>query len=70
MIERIKVLPEKTAAGIGLTLIVVSGLFSFESWTVMIVRGIVIGIATLFILSVADKRHSRIDKKSKDDCRL
>ena len=45
---------------IGLTLIMVKGfLFSFENWTVMIVRGIVFGEATLFILSAADKRHSQ-----------
>ena len=64
MIEKIKALPAKVAFGIGLTLILVSGfLFSFENWTAMIVRGIVFGVATLFILSAADKRHSRIDKK-------
>ncbi len=64
MIEKIKALPEKAAFGIGLTLILVSGfLFSFENWNAMIVRGIVIGVATLFILSAADKRHSLNDKK-------
>ena len=64
MIGKIKALPEKVAFGIGLTLILVSGfLFSFENWTAMIVRGIVFGVATLFVLSAFDKRYSRIDKK-------
>ena len=62
--EKIKALPKNVAFGIGLALILVSGfLLSFENWTAMIVRGIVFFVATLFILSAADKRHSRIDKK-------
>ena len=68
MIGKIKALPEKVAFGIGLTLILAVlilflFLFSFDIWTTMIVRGIVVGVAILFILSAADKRHSRIDKK-------
>ena len=69
MIDKSKALPEKVAFGIGLTLILVVLiycyflLFSFGIWTTMIVRGIVVGVATLIILSAADKRHSRIDKK-------
>jgi hypothetical protein len=67
MIDKIKTLSEKFAFGIGLILILGVDLFlflfSFGNWTTMIVRGIVVGVAILFVLSAADKRHSRIDKK-------
>lgn len=64
MIKKIKELPEKVAFGIGLTLILLSGfLFSLENWNAMVVRGVFFSVAILFILSAADKRHSRIDKK-------
>jgi hypothetical protein len=67
MIDKIKTLPEKFAFGIGLILILGVDLFlflfSFGIWTTMIVRGIVVCVAILFVLSAADKRHSRIDKK-------
>lgn len=64
MIKKIKEIPGNIAFGVGLTLILVSGLmFSFDNWISMIVRGIVLGVAILFILSAADKRFSRIDKK-------
>lgn len=71
MIEKIKALPEKVAFGIGFTLILsspillylLSLLFSFGNWTTMLVQGIAYGVAVIFILSAADKRHSRFDKK-------
>ena len=71
MLDRIKVLPEKVAFAIGLTLILGSGLllfllsllFPIGNWTTMIVGGIIWGIAFLFIASAADKRNSRINKK-------
>ena len=64
MIEKIKVLSEKITFGIGLTLILVSGfLFSFENGTAMIVvKGIVLFVAFIFIAAAADKRNSRMDK--------
>lgn len=70
MLDKIKALPEKVAFAIGLSLILTIGvllflysiLFRIGIWTVMIIEGIVFGIATLFILSAADKRHSRIGK--------
>ena len=72
MVDKIKALPEKVAFAIGLTLILTVGLllflysllFPIGIWTAMIIEGIVFGIATLFILSAADNRHSRIGKKS------
>ncbi|RDW19910.1 hypothetical protein [Oceanobacillus chungangensis] len=65
MLDKIKSLSERTAFAIGLTLILVSPIllfllsesFSFGVWTTMIVQGFVFGIAILFILSAADKRH-------------
>jgi hypothetical protein len=71
MLDRIKALPEKVAFAIGLTLILGSGLllfllsllFPIGNWTTMIVGGIILGIAFLFIASAADKRNSRINKK-------
>ena len=71
MIDKLKALPGKVAFAIGLTLILSIGLllflysllFPIGIWTTMIIEGIVFGIATLFILSAADKRHSRIGKK-------
>ncbi|MUK90815.1 hypothetical protein GMD78_20915 [Ornithinibacillus sp. L9] len=70
MLDRIKALPEMVAFAIGLSLIIfspivlflISFLISFGKWTA-IIQAIVWGVATLFILSAADKRHSRIDKK-------
>ena len=67
MLDKIKALPEKVALAIGLTLILTVGLllflysllFPIGIWTAMIIEGIVFGIATLFILSAADNRHSR-----------
>ncbi|WP_338471516.1 hypothetical protein R4Z10_01730 [Niallia sp. XMNu-256] len=65
MIDKINALPEKIGFGIGLTLILGVPLllffFSFGIWTTMIVEGIVFFVATLLILSAADKRHR--DKK-------
>ena len=71
MLAKLKALPEKVAFSIGLTLILSIGLllflysllFPIGIWTAMIIEGIVFGIAILFILSAADKRHSRIGKK-------
>jgi hypothetical protein len=71
MLDKIKELPEKFAFITGLTLILVSPfflfllaeLFLFNNSTSMIIQGIVYAVATLFILSAADKKHSRIDEK-------
>ncbi|MCZ2258067.1 hypothetical protein [Sporosarcina sp. G11-34] len=71
MLDKIKALPEKVAFAIGLTLILAIGLllflysllFPIGIWTAVIIEGIVFGIATLFILSAAEKRHLRICKK-------
>lgn len=61
MLNKIRALPEKLAFDIGLSLIVFSPIILFlmpyDKWTA-IVQAIVWGIATLFILSAADKRHS------------
>ncbi|WP_172369355.1 hypothetical protein [Sporosarcina jiandibaonis] len=72
MIAKFKALPEKLSFAIGFTLILAIGLllffysllFPIGIWTVMIIEGIVFGIATLFILSAADKRNSRLGKKN------
>ena len=71
MLDKIKALPEKVAFAIGLTLTLAIGLllflysllFPIGIWTALIIEGIVFGIATLFILSAAEKRHLRIGKK-------
>lgn len=71
ILDKLKALPEKVAFAIGLTLILTiplllflySLLFPIGIWTAMIIEGIVFGIAILFVLSAADKRHSRIGKK-------
>lgn len=71
MLDKMKALPEKVTFAIGLTLLLVSGLllfllsllFPIGNWATMIVGSIICGIAFLFIVSAADKRHSRIDKK-------
>ncbi|MCA1318414.1 hypothetical protein LC085_00705 [Bacillus tianshenii] len=70
MLEKIKAVPEKAAFTIGLSLILfvplflflVSVLFPLENWTKVIISIIAIFLSTLFILSAADKRHSRIGK--------
>lgn len=66
MLDKIRSLPAKLAFTIGLILILVSGLllfllsslFSINIWTTVIVQGVLFGIAILFIVSAADKRHS------------
>jgi len=71
MLDKIKDLPEKVAFAIGLTLLLVSGsllfllslLFQIGNWATWILGGIIWFIASLFIASAADKRHSRLDKK-------
>lgn len=71
MLNKMKVMPEKVAFAIGLTLILGSGLllfllsllFPIGNGTKMIVGGIIWGIAFLFIVSAADKRNSHINKK-------
>ena len=70
MLDKIKALPEKTAFFIGLFLILFSGIFLFlfsflfviDIWMTMIIEAIFWGFAYLFILSAAEKRHSRINK--------
>lgn len=67
MLAKIKALPEKKAFFIGLFLIILSPfvlflfshLFPIGNWTTMILQGIIWAFATLFILSAADKKHSR-----------
>jgi di/tricarboxylate transporter len=71
MLDKMKVIPQKVAFAIGLSLLLISPLllfllselFPFNMWIGMIIEGLVFGIATLFILSAADKKHSRMDKK-------
>jgi di/tricarboxylate transporter len=68
MIAKIKALPEKKAFMIGISIIVISPLllflfsllFPIGNWITIIIQGIIWGIATLFVLSAADKRHSRV----------
>ncbi len=68
MIAKIKALPEKKAFMIGMSIIVISPLLLFllslltpiGNVITIIIQGIVWGIATLFVLSAADKRHSRV----------
>jgi di/tricarboxylate transporter len=68
MIAKIKALPEKKAFMIGMSIIVISPLLLFlfslllpiGNWITIIIQGIIWGIATLFVLSAADKRHSRV----------
>jgi len=70
MLAKIKALPEKVAFTIGLSLILLSPLvlflmsflFSYGYWTA-IIQAIVWGVAILFILSAADKRHPHSSKK-------
>ena len=65
MLDKMKALPEKMSFAIGLSLIVGSGvllfllslLFPIGKWTMMIVGGIVFGMAFLFISNAADKRQ-------------
>lgn len=68
MIAKIKALPEKKAFMIGMSIIVISPLLLFlfsllvpiGNWMTMIIQAIIWGIATLFVLSAADKKHSRL----------
>ncbi|MGM0751679.1 MAG: hypothetical protein ACQET6_07075 [Bacillota bacterium] len=65
MVGKIKEIPEKVAFTIGLSLLLVSPLMFLVLSTgtlTMILQAIVIGIATLFILSAADQRHARLRK--------
>ena len=70
MLGKIKALPERFAFAVGLTLILLSPilllLMSFliplSNWLMMNIEGGVLLFAFLFILSAADKRHSRIGK--------
>lgn len=65
MLDKIRAFPQKISFAIGLTLLLGSGvllfllslLFPIGKWTMMIVGGIVFGIAFLFIANAADKRH-------------
>ncbi|WP_175987325.1 hypothetical protein [Bacillus sp. Marseille-Q1617] len=66
MVVKISELPEKLAFTIGLSLILVSPIvlfvIPFGKWMGMIVQAVIWFIAVLFILSAADKRHSRTGK--------
>lgn len=70
ILAKIKALSEKVSFAIGFTLILGNGvllfllslLFPIGNWTKMIVGGIFFGIAFLFILNAADKRHSSANK--------
>jgi len=65
MLNKMKALPEKLSFAIGLTLLLGSGvllfllslLFPIGKVTTMVVGGIIIAIAFLFIANAADKRH-------------
>ena len=68
IIAKIKALPEKTAFMIGLSIIIISPIFLFlvslmipiANWTIIIIQVVIWGFAFLFVLSAADKRHTRI----------
>jgi hypothetical protein len=70
MLDKIKSIPEKVAMVIGLTLILFSPiflflmslLFPFGIWTMILIEVIVCFFAIIFILSAADKRQLRIGK--------
>ncbi|MFS0862034.1 hypothetical protein [Fredinandcohnia sp. 179-A 10B2 NHS] len=70
MLVKIKALPEKKAFFIGLSLLLFSPLllfllslsFPIDNWMTMIIQAFIWGFASLFVLSAADKRHSRIKK--------
>lgn len=72
MIAKVKAIPEKAAFTIGLGLILFVPLFLFlmsllfpvvEYWIEMIISLVAIFLSTFFVLSAADKRHSRIGKE-------
>jgi hypothetical protein len=64
MLIKIRELPEKVAFTIGLSLIFVSPIvllfISVGKWMTIVIQSIVWAVAFLFILSAADRRHSRI----------
>ena len=64
MIDKIKALPERMAFVIGLSLTLLSPivlyLLPIDDWTTMLMQAMIWGVAILFIVSAADKRHSRI----------
>ena len=68
MIAKIKALPEKKAFMLGISIIVISPILLFlfsllvpiSNWMMIIIQAIIWGIATIFVLSAADKRHSRV----------
>ncbi|RFB14786.1 hypothetical protein DZB84_15200 [Bacillus sp. HNG] len=67
MLTKIKALPQKKAFLIGFSLIFISPIllllftlfFNMGIWIFTIIQGIIWCFAFLFILSAADKRHSR-----------
>jgi hypothetical protein len=63
MLNKIRQLPEKTAFTIGLSLLFISPVVMLFSslgyWMTIVVQGLVGFVSVLFILSAADKRHSR-----------
>lgn len=62
MLDNIKAVPEKIAFLIGISLILSSGFISFfirSHASSTIVQGFIICVATLFVLSAADQRHSK-----------
>ncbi|WP_147535958.1 hypothetical protein [Bacillus marasmi] len=65
MLNKIKALPEKLAFSIGFSLTLFSPIvlyfLSLGKWAATI-QASVWGVATIFILSAADKRHTRIGK--------
>ncbi|OCA84149.1 hypothetical protein A8F94_15615 [Bacillus sp. FJAT-27225] len=72
MRDKLNAIPERIGFAIGITLILVSSLllyllslfFNIGPWTQMVVGVPIWFIATLFIVSAADKRHG-INKKKK-----
>jgi hypothetical protein len=66
MLDKIRELPEKLAFTIGLSLLFISPILwlfnSLDYWMTIVVQGIVGFVSVLFILSAADKRHSRKGK--------
>ena len=60
-LNKVKALPHKTTFAIGLTLVLVSNIFSF-SFLGNLIGGIILALGFIFVIISSDKKHSNTNK--------
>ncbi|MCU9593320.1 hypothetical protein OEV82_02470 [Caldibacillus thermolactis] len=58
MFNKLKSLPKQVNILVGICLILLSGIFPFDSWSGMFLRGSILFVAILFIVAAAEKNKA------------